>query len=214
MRNTPFSPALLILLFFAALLCTGLGTACTGSQIETIETKDEQGRTERYQRRKQDFAKEGLYQKLQADGKVLKEAHYLNDTLEGECKYFRPTGTVESVERYTHGVLNGKYESYYENGQIQVEQTYVNGALQGPSIGYYPNGQVKEKVMLQNNEENGPFTEYYETGVLKTEGQYSPGEELPLEQGELKEYDAQGQLVRIANCNNGVCLTKWKKEAQ
>ncbi|MEO6039976.1 MAG: toxin-antitoxin system YwqK family antitoxin, partial [Saprospiraceae bacterium] len=196
------------------LLLNGLITACTGSPIETVETKDEQGRTERYQRRKKDFANEGLYQKLQADGKLLQEAHYVNDTLEGEYKYFRPTGKLESLERYTHGQLNGKFESYYENGQLQVEQIYVNGALQGLSIAYYPTGQLKEKVTLQNNEENGPFTEYYETGALKTEGRYTPGEEFPLEQGELKEYDEQGQLVRIADCHDGVCLTKWKKEAQ
>ena len=198
------------------LLITLLTTAwnCTGPQIETVETKDEQGRTERFERRKKDFAKNGLYQKLQPDGKLIQEAHYVNDTLEGEFKYFRPTGQLESLEHYTHGVLNGKYESYYENGQLQVEQTYVNGALQGLSTAYYPNGKLKEKVTLVDNDENGPFTEYYESGVLKAEGQYTPGEEMPLEQGELKEYDEQGQLIRIANCTDGVCLTKWKKEPQ
>ncbi len=213
MHNAPFSYFSYLKIFlFTALLTSGFG--CSGPQIETVETKDEQGRTERYQRRKKDFAKDGLYQKLQADGKLLQEAHYVNDTLEGEFKYFRPTGQLESVENYTHGILNGKYQSYYENGQVQVDQTYINGALQGLSTAYYPDGRLKEKVTLVDNEENGPFMEYYESGVLKTEGQYTPGEEMPLEQGELKEYDEQGQLVRIANCTNGVCLTKWKKEAQ
>lgn len=213
MHDAPSSRlSLPYLLLFTALLTGSWGLACTGPQIETIETKDEQGRPERYQRRKKDFAKEGLYQKFQGDGKLLKEAHYVNDTLEGECRYFRPTGSLESVERYSRGVLHGKYEGYLENGQLQIEQTYVNGALQGLSTAYYPNGHIKEKVTLQDNEENGPFTEYYETGVLKTEGQYKPGEEMPLEHGELKEYDEQGQLVRRADCNNGVCLTKWKKE--
>lgn len=182
--------------------------ACTGTALETIDAKDEQGRLERYQRRKKDFAKEGLYQKFHPDGKVYHEAHYANDTLHGECKYFRPNGTLESVERYAHGVLDGRYEGYYDNKQLQIEQTYVNGALQGLSTVYYPNGQVKEKVMLHDNEENGPFTEYHENGKIKAEGQYTPGEDGPLEQGELKEYDEQGVLIRVANCVNGVCLTK------
>ena len=198
-RHSAFSFFIFLALFFA----------CTGSAVETIETKDEQGRIERYQRRKKDFAKEGLYQKFHPDGKVvLKEAHYINDTLDGECKYFRPTGGLESIEHYVHGVLDGKYETYYENKQLQIEQTYVNGALQGLSTAYYPNGKVKEKVMLRDNDENGPFTEYYENGQLKAEGQYTPGEDGPLEQGELKEYNEQGELVRVANCIDGVCLTK------
>ncbi|MCY7329984.1 MAG: toxin-antitoxin system YwqK family antitoxin [Saprospiraceae bacterium] len=196
---------------FSALFFLALFFACTGSNIETVETKDEQGRLERYERRKKDFAKAGLYQKFHPDGKVYKEARYTNDTLDGECKYFRPNGSLESVEHYTHGVLDGKYASYYENKQVQVEQTYVNGALQGLSTAYYPNGKVKEKVMLRDNDENGPFTEYYENGQLKAEGQYTPGEDGPLEQGELKEYDEQGQLVRVANCVSGVCTTKEKK---
>ncbi len=193
---------------FSCLLFFTLFIACTGSALETVETKDEQGRLERYERRKKDFAKDGLYQKFHPDGKLFQEAHYTNDTLDGECKYFRPNGKLESIERYTHGVLHGKYESYYENGQLQIEQTYVNGALQGLSTAYYPSGSVKEKVMLRDNEENGPFSEYYENGQLKAEGQYTPGEEGPLEQGELKEYNEQGVLVRVANCVNGVCLTR------
>jgi len=32
-----------------------------------------------------------------------------------------------------------------------------------------------------------------------------------LEEGTLKEYDEKGQLVRIANCKSGTCLTQWKK---
>jgi len=213
MRTTLFARFTFFQMSLLAALLIG-AARCTGPQIETVETKDEQGRIERFERRKKDFAKEGLYQKLQADGKLLQEAHYVNDSLDGEFKYFYASGQPESVERYTRGVLNGKYESYYENGQLHVEQTYVNGALQGLSTAYYPNGNLKEKVTLKDNDENGPFKEYYENGVLKTEGQYAPGEEMPLEQGELKEYDEQGQLVRIANCTNGVCLTKWKKEVE
>lgn len=193
------------------LACLGLFFACTGTSVETIEAKDEQGRLERYQRRKKDFAKEGLYQKFHPDGKVYKEAHFTNDSLDGECKYFRANGTLESIERYAHGTLDGKYEAYYENNQLQIEQNYVNGALHGLSTAYYLNGKVKEKVMLRDNEENGPFTEYYENGQLKAEGQYTPGEDSPLEQGELKEYNEQGELTRVANCVNGVCLTKEKK---
>jgi antitoxin component YwqK of YwqJK toxin-antitoxin module len=185
--------------------------ACN-SDVETVESKDDLGRVIRYERRKKDFAKQGLYQKFFPDGKLAEEAHFIADSMDGEHKYFYPGGGLESVEHYRKGAYHGKYQKYYENGTVQLEQNFENGALQGQSIAYYPNGTVKEKVTLVNNDENGPFSEYYENGVLKTEGVYVPGDDVPLEEGELKEYDESGTLVRIADCKQGVCLTKWKKE--
>ena len=199
---------------FTFLAAAGLLLAlisCRQSNVETTETRDAEGRIERFQRRKTDFAKEGLYQKFAADGKLLEEAHYRNDTLDGERKYFYPNGAVESVERYQRGAYHGKYQKYYENGQLQVEQEFVNGAMQGFSLRYYPNGTLQEKVAIRDNEENGPFQEYWENGNLKTEGTYQPSEDGSLEQGEIREYDENGQLVRIADCNKGVCVTRWKR---
>lgn len=182
------------------------------SNIETVDNTDENGQREHYQRRKKDFAKEGFYQRFRADGSKAEEANYLNDSLQGERKYFYPNGKVESIEHYQMGVIHGKFEAFYEDGTHKVEQTFVNGALEGESLAYYPNGQLKERVMLKNNDENGPFTEYYENGKLKAEGSYLPSEDGPLEEGELKEYDENGELIRIADCKQGVCLTRWKKQ--
>jgi len=184
---------------------------CKQNPLETVENRDAEGRLERWQRRKTDFAKEGLYQRFAANGILLEEANYVNDTLEGERKYFYPNGTVESIERYRRGQYHGKYQKFYENGQLQIEQEFVNGTMQGLSLRYYPNGVLEEKVTIRDNEENGPFWEYWENGNLKTEGNYAPSEDGNLEQGELKEYDESGQLVRIAHCDKGVCPTRWKK---
>lgn len=186
-------------------------SSCRENPVETVENRNPEGQTERYQRRKKDFAKEGLYQRLSQQGRLLEEAHYSNDTLEGERKYFFPNGTVESVETYRHGQYHGPYRKYYENGQLYVEQEFADGAMQGISTVYYPNGKIREKVTIRNNEEDGPFQEYWENGNLHFEGTYVPDEEGSSEQGELKEYDESGQLIRIADCNRGVCLTKWKK---
>ena len=185
--------------------------SCQGNPVETIENQNPEGQTERYQRRKKDFAKEGLYQRLSPQGQLLEEAHYVNDTLEGERKFFFPNGQVESVEHYQNGQNHGPYRKYFESGQLYVEQEFVNGAMQGISTIYYPNGKVREKVAIRNNEEDGPFQEYWENGNLHFEGTYVPAEEGSSEQGELREYDESGQLIRIADCNRGVCLTKWKK---
>ena len=177
------------------------------SATEIAETRDEQGRLERYERRKKDFAKEGLYQKFHANNAVAIEARYVNDTLHGERKFFYPNGAVESIENFVHGEFHGPYKHFYENGTLQLEQIFVKGALQGLSKTYYQNGSLADQVTLVNNEEDGPFVEFYENGIKKAEGFYTPGEDGPLEQGELKEFNEAGELIRTANCKDGRCET-------
>lgn len=185
---------------------------CTENNLETVESRDAEGRLERWQRNKQDFAKEGLYQRFYPEGALAEEAHYVHDSLNGERKFFYKNGHVESVEHYQNGIFHGKYLKYNENGNLLIEQEFVNGTMQGLSLAYYPNGVLKEKYTMKDNEENGPFQEFYETGVLQTEGTYAPGKDGTAEQGKLKQYDENGQLIRIADCKDGICLTKWQKK--
>ncbi len=185
---------------------------CTPNPIETTEAKNDRGQLERWQRRKDNFAKEGLFQRFSPEGVLLEEANYRADSLDGERKFYSSKGILESIERYQNNKIHGKFQGFYENGQVKIEQDFVQGALTGFSIRYHPNGKIQEKVLLKDNVENGPFSEYYENGNLKTEGTYAPNEDGDgLEEGELKEYDETGQLIRIADCKNGACLTRWKK---
>lgn len=185
---------------------------CAQDPLETVEQKNDRGQLERFQRRKDNQKREGLFQRYSAEGVLLEEAHYLADSLDGERKYFSASGQLESIERYQNNKIHGKFQAFYPDGKVKIEQDFVAGALTGFSIRYYPNGQIQEKVQLKNNVEDGPFVEYHENGQLKTEGNYAPNEEGDgLENGELKEYDESGQLIRVADCQNGMCLTKWKK---
>lgn len=207
---TVLKGALMCFILFLGLACQFFGP------LETVETKDDKGMLERYERRKKDYAKEGKYEKFYADGKKYVEARYVNDSLDGERRFFYASGQLETVETYVRGVYHGPYRHYHENGKLQLEQVYVKGALQGMSKRYYPSGILADEAMLVDNEENGVFTEYYENGQKKAEGYYTPGdgESGPWEQGELKEYDESGTLVRIASCQDGRCETKWTKEGQ
>lgn len=186
---------------------------CGQNPIETTEAQNDRGQLERWQRNKKTKVKEGLFQRFSPEGILLEEAHYRADSLDGERKYFDKTGKLESLEHYQNNQLHGKFQAFYPEGQLKIEQDFVQGALNGLSIRYYSNGKVQEKVVLKDNVENGPFTEYHENGNLKTEGAYIPNEDGDgLEQGELKEYDESGQLIRIADCSSGMCLTRWKKK--
>lgn len=192
------------------IVCIFLNTfiACQ-SDVETIENKNEYGQLERFERRKKDFAKEGLYQRFHEDGHLLEEAHFANDSLHGERKFFFQNGKVERMEHYQHGRMHGQFQQFYESGQLQLEQEFSNNVLRGLSTAWYPNGQKKETVTLQNNEENGPFKEWYENGKLKAEGNYLGGEN---EDGTLKLYDTLGQLERVLECQRGACRTTWVRE--
>ena len=81
--------------------------------------------------------------------------------------------------------------------------------MEGEWKRYYKNKQTREVVLFKNNDENGPFVEYYENGQLKAEGTYKGGDN---EDGELKLYDENGVLIKIADCVMGRCKTRWKKE--
>jgi antitoxin component YwqK of YwqJK toxin-antitoxin module len=208
MTRIPFLVVSYVLLIAGAIL---FSHCKQGNATEVVENPNPDGSRERYERRKSDFAKQGLYQRFRVDGKLAEEAHFVADTLEGERRYYYPNGTLESKEYYKKGVIDGKFQGFYENGSLQIEKVFVNGSLNGELKTFYPDGVVKEKVMLKNNEEDGPFTEYYPNGKIKAEGLYKPTEDGSVEHGELKEYDENGELVRIADCVDGACSTKWKK---
>lgn len=184
--------------------------AACNSDIDTVETRDEQGKVkEVYTRSKKDFLKDGLYKRFFPNGTLHEEVRYVRDKMDGERKFYFENGVLESSESYRDGVIDGVYKKFYPNGVLQQQMQYVNGAIQGQSLSYYPNGVLKEKVMIRDNDENGPFVEYYENGNIKAEGTYANG---PLEEGALKEYDENGVLVRTAECAQGRCTTVWKKE--
>ena len=185
------------------------------SNLETIETKDEDGYVVKYSRKKVDYAKQGLYTKYYPSGALYEEANYENDTLHGERKIYFKSGKLEVLENYDRGIFTSPYKKYYKGGQLKLEGFYENNMAVGIWTRYYENGKVKDAVTLVENVENGPFTEYYENGNLKAEGTYK-GMDVdtgyPREHGLLKMYDESGELVKKMDCDKGRCKTIWTKD--
>ena len=187
-----------------------------GSDFETIEVKEEGKVVETYTRRKSDFAKHGVYTSYSPDGEKYEVSNYENNKLHGVQTFFYPNGQPQEVLNYNMGVHHGEYKSYFEDGTLSQEGQYKNGAMEGELKVYYPSGKIKEMVQLKNNEEQGPFKEFHENGNLQTEGTYNgsdPDTGFPLEHGELKKYDEQGELLQIMNCDNGRCHTTWLRDS-
>ena len=196
---------LFLFLLIGILSC---GETDPAKDLETVENKDDDGNvTEKYSRRKDTFAKEGLYQAFFA-GKLSEEANYTNDTLHGERKLYFANGKPEIIENYKNGQFDGTWQEFYESGQLKMVGSYKNNEGSGIWKTYYETGKLKEEVRLEKSEENGPFKEYHQNGNLKTEGTYSDGSET----GEMKEYDENGEMTAKKHCWKGVCQTVWSPE--
>ena len=91
-------------------------------KTETIETTNEFGRKIRYERKKDDFAKHGLYERYYENGIKAEEAYYENDTLHGTRKFFYPSGNIEAEEQFLHGLHHGTYKKYFEANYKEDEQ--------------------------------------------------------------------------------------------
>ncbi len=180
-----------------------------GGNLETITVNEDDGTITSYTRNKENFAKEGLLTRTAADGTLLEEAQYSNDTLHGFRKLYYLNGALQTEETHVDGAFQGTFKTYYENGQVKLQGEYINNSMEGVWKGYYDGGELKEEVFFKNNNENGPFTEYYQNGKLKAKGNYLEGDN---EDGLLELFDKNGELVKKMNCVKRICRTIWTKE--
>ena len=73
-------------------------------------------------------------------GKVVFEAHYADNILEGERRRWTHDGSPVRFETYLHGVLNGPLVEYHTNGKPSLVAEFKDGKLVGPAKVYDENG--------------------------------------------------------------------------
>jgi len=77
----------------------------------------------------------GMYQKLDYNQKILEEGQYAANKREGVFKYYDYQGNLKQIENYTLDKLNGKTVYYDESGKVTSEMDYKNGLpLNGTKI--------------------------------------------------------------------------------
>lgn len=195
-------------IYLALLLLLSLIAGCKNTNVVYI--RDQANKViEEYEINKKSNLKSGYYKRFDSSGRLLEEAHYDGGKLNGERKLFQASGKPDVIEHYLSGAYNGTFNSFYPNGKLNVEGVYLNGEMDGISKRYYDTGELMETTPFKSNEENGPFQEFFKNGKLKTEGVYQNG---PKEQGELKMYNEDGELVKKMQCDNGECHTTWEKK--
>lgn len=191
--------------FFFAFMLFG----CTGTS-DRIEERREDGTLIKLYYLNKDSLMEGNYTSYFEDGvRIYEQSNYINGELDGNRRIFNELGQLEIEEMYVHGILNDTLRIFYESGAIKVKMPYKSGILEGLATKYYANGAIQEEVWFENNQENGPFREYHENGNLRWEGKYLNGEN---EFGELRNYNEQGELIKIMLCDSAaICRTTWTK---
>ena len=63
------------------------------------------------------------------NGKLLVEAQFVNDQLEGVRKQFFEDGILEEIAHYKNNLRDGITKQYYRNGKIKNEIVYKDDKL-------------------------------------------------------------------------------------
>jgi len=80
-----------------------------------------------------------IVRETNAEGNVEKELT-LDAQLNGQMKFFYPTGQLNKEKAIQGMVAEGKATTYYPNGAVYIEDEYRNGSLYKPSVAYDENG--------------------------------------------------------------------------
>jgi antitoxin component YwqK of YwqJK toxin-antitoxin module len=140
--------------------------------------------------------------KKEIDGQVV------NGDRDGVWYYFNADGTIQLQVLYARGVMvkerkeNGTFKEYYDDEQLKSEITYVKGKREGKFTEYYDNGQWLMKPVPADPNLGTPadVQRVLEGQTKKREGTYVND----LLEGEVKEYDEKGKLVKVTRYVGGV----------
>ena len=109
------------------------------------------------------------------------------------CADTRPGHIGSSFSINAAGDNDGPQVESYPDGTPRAIYNYRNGKAEGESRFFYPDGTIESVMHYQNDELNGSVQHFHPNGTLKYDSTYCNGETC----GEGREYDEQGNLVRI-----------------
>jgi antitoxin component YwqK of YwqJK toxin-antitoxin module len=153
----------------------GTGTMLTFTAAKKIDSKVDY----------KDGRREGLYQELTAQAKVLVEGHYRNGKRHGTWIEKTATGAVVLSCEFAKDKLVAEYRRY-SSGNVQVKATYGTGKQAG--------------------ERNGEYLEYADNTVV-IRGHYSDDQK----DGVWQQFDRDGKLTVAATWSEGELNGSWQE---
>ncbi len=158
------------------------------------------------------------------NGNLKSEASYVNGEPEGKMFFYYPSGKKEIEGLMVNGNRDGTWYYFNSDGSLQLQVLYAKGELvkerkeNGTFKEYYDDEQVKSEVTYKKGKREGRFVEYFDNGtwslkpmpadpILGTPGDVQSelkGQTKKREgtyvndllEGEMKEYDERGKLVK------------------
>jgi antitoxin component YwqK of YwqJK toxin-antitoxin module len=147
-----------------------------------------------------------FFHSLEKGGKQIKAIALYNNkgALHGEQKSFYANGDLLSSIHYEDGLLHGKKVIFQEDGSSIEEAFYQKGKLHGVLKQKDASGKEVRCTYVKNQKE-GSFEIYYPLhqgyGIVKAvEAIHKDG----VVDGDMKEFDEAGNLMKITHYNKGV----------
>lgn len=142
------------------------------------------------------------------DGKKEIEGNVVNGDRDGTWHYFNKDGTLQLQVLYEKGQLikerkeNGTFKEYYDDEQLMSEVTYKKGKREGSFAEYYNNGKWEARALEPDPVLGTPgdLERVLKGQTKKKEGTYVND----LLEGEVKEYDEKGKVVKVTKYVGGV----------
>ncbi len=149
--------------------------------------------------------RQGLWQKQQANGKLLYEGNFKDGKPVDEWKRFHEGGQVKAIINYKQNSVSAFTQLFDKLGKKVAEGNYVNQKKEGNWIYFSENRKVAEE-QFQNDLKNGTSFKYYETGELMEEFEWKEGNQDGKYQIFYKSGQAYLQCKMRQNQRHGLCL--------
>lgn len=166
----------------------------------------------------------GPFEQFFDNGQAKARSTYQNGNPEGIVTYFFPSGKKEIEGKMVNGDRDGTWSYYNEDGSVQIQILYKTGSYvkdkkeNGTFKEYFDQDKLKSEVTYKAGRKEGRFTEWNNDGAwverpvrIGPDGMQKGDTERVLEgqtkkregtykndllEGEVKEYDEQGKLIR------------------
>ncbi len=152
------------------------------------------------------------------NGNLIANIDYCKGELNGFSLYYHANGNLWKRVPFNKNQIHGVFEIYLDNGNLLQTSEYVNGIKHGPSIRYWTNGTIAAKeTYTQGLLNEGLY--YHLSGDLVSSIKEGNGlravfgkdfvcelheHRKGLEEGEIKFYDRNGNLVQLHYLKDGL----------
>jgi antitoxin component YwqK of YwqJK toxin-antitoxin module len=158
----------------------------------------------------------GLSWAWDEEGHFLAEIVYDKGMLDGDSRYFHPTGYMWKNMPYHQGTLHGTSYTYLDNGELLQQISYEKGEKEGRAYRYWSKNQLA-------------FDEWYEQGLLMKGAYYAKngnkiseiqqgcghkvifGKSAPVEKQEYREGRQEGVVEIYDERQNLTCQFSLKE---